>query len=92
MILNPLVFCRSGFANVSCIVEFCRSNAQARLQEKRISCSKSLITPMESKVECEQTYEVDIEDVVVDTSKAIGKARKAASVSALLKMRTEHVV
>ncbi|XP_058200998.1 DNA glycosylase/AP lyase ROS1-like isoform X2 [Rhododendron vialii] len=82
--------CNACPMRVEC--EFARSNAKARQQEKRISCSKSLITPLESKVECKQTYEVDIEDVVVDTSKAIGKARKTASVSALVKMRTEHVV
>ncbi|KAI8568560.1 hypothetical protein RHMOL_Rhmol02G0210500 [Rhododendron molle] len=69
-------------------------NTLTGLQEKRTSCSNSLV---ESKVDCEQTCERDIEDLVVDTSKAIGKkaigkTQKAASVSALGKRRTEHVV
>ncbi|KAG5562344.1 hypothetical protein RHGRI_005170 [Rhododendron griersonianum] len=67
-------------------------NTLTGLQEKRTSCSNSLITSVESKVDCEQTCERDIEDLVVDTSKAIGKIQKAASVSALGKRRTEHVV
>ncbi|XP_058196737.1 protein ROS1C-like isoform X2 [Rhododendron vialii] len=67
-------------------------NTLTGLQEKRTSCSNSLITSVESKVDCEQTCERDNEDLVVDTSKAIGKTQKAASVSALGKRRTEHVV